>query len=174
MENKFICQQAIAKLEEFKLYYKMYIENVKKESEIMQPLLSVELKQEIKDGILDIDEMDATADELISEIEIASSRITAVFNEYWNKLKKRQEDYIDQMTFEFDGVKIYRTPLKFSTFAISVGYDVTTNTLDIEYPTGHIYRYKNIPQDFYNSITINNIEKGLKTELESYENIKLK
>ena len=48
-------------------------------------------------------------------------------------------------------LKIDRTPVNSSNI-VSVGYDVVTKTLDVEFYTGRLYRYENVPEDTYNRL----------------------
>lgn len=41
-----------------------------------------------------------------------------------------------------------RTPVSSSTIA-SIGYDSTSQTLEIEFINGHIYQYFDVPESYY-------------------------
>lgn len=174
MDNQFIRQQTISKLEEFKLYYKRYIENVEKETANMALFLSEESKEEMKSVVKDLQHFDEKADEIIDDIQLVSVRLSVLYQEYLNILKTKKAELRAHLTIEHEGITIVRVPLTYSTFASSAGYDVATSTLDIEYSSGHVYRYKNVPKEFYEKMSNIKSMKGLRIELDKYEYIKIK
>jgi len=44
-----------------------------------------------------------------------------------------------------------RTPVSSSNL-VSVGYDPSTRTLEIEFKKGRVYQYSNVPQDVYEGL----------------------
>ena len=43
---------------------------------------------------------------------------------------------------------MYRTPVT-STNILSIGYDTTTATLEVEFTSGDVYQYFNVPEHLY-------------------------
>jgi len=44
-----------------------------------------------------------------------------------------------------------RTPVTSSNI-VSIGYDVDTRTLEVEFNSGAVYQYSNVPEDVYNEL----------------------
>jgi len=169
MEPNFIRNQLIAKLEEFLLYHAKYTEHLEKYGESLEKFMSneniVEYKQ-LKKEFIDIGP-DLAEIPLI--IETIATQLTIIHEDTMENANKHFASDKEKLTTDFNGLSITRSLLKHSNLAHSAGYDKTTQTMDIEYNTGKIYRYSQVPEEYYESLKTRSSLKGLRSELNAFE-----
>lgn len=174
MEAAFIRNQMLSKLEEFLIYQGKYHENLLKYGDDRKALLSDKENKSLHTIAKDIRALGQTATEMISEIELNAVMLTTLHEEFNEKLKLKITEINTALTIDYEGVSITRKQLRHSNFVASAGYDEKAEMMDIEFNTGKVYRYKNVPIDFFASIEMRSSLKGLRADLNVYDYEQLK
>ena len=158
-----------SRLHEFIMYYKMYQEHVEKQQKSIEENLPKEERAEFGKFIADWEPLDDSAIEMIDEIDIRTERLN-VFWEIANiRLKEKRKIIQEQLTFSHNNITIIRTPLQYSSYALSAGYDKMNQKMDIEYKTGKLYRYNAVPEKVFEKIITLKSLRDMKVEIEQYE-----
>jgi hypothetical protein len=174
MDRSFIRQQMQAKLEEFCFYTEKYIEELKKERNVMAPVLNESELEEYDEISQQIINFKYNNSEIIDELDIITVRLKLLYEEYVKKHNSKVSELRDKLTITHEGIEIIRRPLQYSTFAISLGYNEENQLMDVEFKGGKVYRYKKVPVDFYNKAIVKNSLRDLKNELNNFEFIQVK
>lgn len=173
MEAPFIRQQIEAKLTELSLFLKLYIESCEKEKKTMQPFLSPEDVATFQEVLADLNEMQEATSEMALEVDLAAHRLKALFEVYHVASREKAKALLAQRSSTHEGITILRTPLKWSTYGQSVGYDEDHALLDIEYQGGKVYRYQNVPKALFDKIMTLSSLRDLKKTIDGLEFVKL-
>lgn len=174
MDRSFIRMQMLAKLEEFCFYSEKYLKELNKERKVIGVELTEEELKEFDDMTQQIFNFKHSSSEIIDEIDVIAIRLKSLYEEYVKRHNSKVIEYKNKYSFEYEGVTIKRKPLQYSTFAISLGYDADTQLMDIEFKGGKIYRYKNVPEEFYLKASVKNSLRDLKQELSNFEFVTIK
>lgn len=173
MDLSFIRQQMQLKLEEFKALNSLYLEGAQKERRVMIKYLTEDEVQKFDEILGDLKAFSSTTDEIILDIEIAIGFLVMLFQDFRKRHHAELVKESERLTFSYDGVTITREPLVFSSFALSAGYNEDLKIMDIEFASGKVYRYMNVPLDFYETIKLRRSMRGNSKELNQFEFIKL-
>ena len=165
MDTAFIRNQMIAKLKEFEFYNNLYQEAIQKEKD---KLLAIHTQEELDEFIevtQELKDFNDTTNEIIQDIDIIVTRLCVSHKNIMERLGKVVQEHKDENTTGFDGVIITREKLQYSTFAKSAGFNKEKGLMDIEFVNGNVYRYENVPNDFFEKIHSRNSLKGVNVEL---------
>lgn len=173
MDLSFIRQQMQLKLEEFKALNSLYVEGAQKERRIMIKYLSEDEVKQFDEILEDLKGFSSTTDEISNDFEIAVAFLVILFQDFSKRHHEELTKERERLTFSYDGVTITREPLAFSSFALSAGYNEDLKIMDIEFGSGKIYRYLNVPLEFYDTIKLRRSMRGTSKELNQFEFIKL-
>jgi hypothetical protein len=142
----FLRKMMIAKLEEFKLHYGKYQEAIGQDVNRVRLHLQPHELDEFERFLQHNPDLDAKAEALIQEIE----KMVTGFTSFWRlaQVHEEQEELIsgDGLTCYFDGVAVSRTHLPHGSTVRSIGYNTAAGALDVEFHTGKVYRYFDVPQ----------------------------
>ncbi len=106
---------------------------------------------------------------MIDEIETNTALLTTIHQNLVKTMGAKIAEIKRSLTIEHDGISISRNLLKHSNFVTSAGYDQQTKCMDIAFNTGKVYRYKNVPSTFYESLETRSSLKGLRNDLSAFE-----
>jgi hypothetical protein len=107
--------------------------------------------------------------EIEQDFGITVVQLSVLHSDLIKTLKTKVEESIKNRTTTFENVTIVRQSLKYSQLADSIGYDKELKIMDIGYSSGSIYRYYNVPEEYFESLKTRNSLKGFKTEIATYE-----
>ncbi len=173
MELTFLRNQLNLKLVEFQLLASKYIEDLEKELNALKEIATQEQKNKMVELFIDLKTCSTDASEIQENFEIAVLQLQQIYADIISVYKMSLEEKKKILTSTFEEITITRQPLRYSTFAESVGYNSEKNLLDISYTTGGIYRYYSVPQDFYDLILFRKSFKGFKNEISKFDSKKI-
>lgn len=173
MDLAFIRNQIELKLSEFEALLLIYIEGVEKEFSYFKDNMSEGDKQELTQLFEELKTFQSNSVEMRFEFGIAVEMLTILHTE----IKKTYSSGLNEKTLKrtstFEGISITRSPLLYSSFIDSVGYNLDNRFLDVAYTSGSVYRYYDVPENFYHTMKMRNSVKGLKKELDRFANKKI-
>lgn len=158
-----------ARLLEFIMYYDTYLEFVEKQKDLIDDNLSGIDRDEFRKFLSEWDHLDDTAHEMINEIELRYLRLKDFWEQAEIIFKEKQKELHSKLTHSHNGISISRQPLPYSSYAASAGYDKDNQCLDIEYKTGKLYRYMNVPKEVFEKILILKSLRDMKAIIEQFE-----
>lgn len=173
MELSFIRNQIELKIKETEVLINMYEEGLEKEFSVLDIVIDETQKKEIDGLINQIGSITEDIDEIEQEFSITVAQLTILYPEIQKKYKLKVEELIKSRTSTFENITIIRQPLRFSQLADSIGYDKENRLIDIAYSSGNVYRYYEVPEDYFEKLKMRNNLKGFKTEIAQYSTIKI-
>ena len=169
MDLAFIRNQLELKLTEFETLIELYVDGLEKEFKSFDGIMEEEEKKEISDLINELKSYGDSATEMQSDFAIVVGQLTVSRMELIKLRDKIIELETIDRTTTFENITITREPLLYSQLADSIGYDKENKLLDISYTSGGIYRYYNVPEEYYKSLKTRNNLKGFRKEIAVYE-----
>lgn len=169
MDPSFVRQQMQAKIEEFRLYLAKYLENADREKHTMSPFLKKEEMKEFDNLLANLKKFDRDAIHIYDEIDLIAIRFGVLYEIYNERLNERTTSRNTVLMSDHEGITIRREPLKYSSFVKSAGYHPEHRLLDIEFDGGKVYRYRNVPVEFYEKMQTRYSLKDLNNWLKAFE-----
>lgn len=173
MELSTIRQQIEIKQFELRNLVEKYIEELDFQIKQFTPVIDKESKVEIKSFNEALNEISET----YRELEIDFTAQTTLFKEIYMSLYSKAEEHLknirEKMTVNHEGISITRQQLKYSTVVLSAGYDKTNRIMDLEYKSGGIYRYYEVPEEFVETMLTRSSIRNLKKEIEVFRYVKI-
>lgn len=169
MDHSFIRNQIELKLSELQSLINLYADGVENDLSVFKSILSEKEKAENSKLIDDLKSYSENASEMQVEFLLTVSQLTVLYGEYYKVYKSKIEEQKKNLTATFEGITIEREFLHHSDLASSAGYNKENLIMDIEFNSGKIYRYYNVPFDFYEKIISRSGFKGARKELNEYE-----
>ncbi|MBZ0243887.1 MAG: KTSC domain-containing protein [Bacteroidales bacterium] len=151
------------------MYQDKYHENLLKYGDDRKALMSEKEKKSLHTIAKDIRALGQAATEMMSEIELNTVLLTKLHEDFTEKLKQKIADSNAALTITHEGISITRQQLRHSNFVASAGYNEKAEMMDIEFNTGKVYRYKNVPSEFFASVETRSSLKGLRADLNAFE-----
>jgi len=173
MEGNIIRQQMEARLLEFIMYYRAYQENAEKHKDLFEKHLPDSEKEQYKQFLSEWDPLDETAQEMIYEIDLRAQRLKIFWEQVNETVDKNNRAILARLTHTHNGITIVRRPLQYSSYAASAGYESNSKCLDIEYQTGKLYRYQQVPIEVFEKILTLKSLRDMKAIIDQYEFEKL-
>jgi len=173
MDPSFVRQQMQAKIEEFRLYLAKYMENAEREKASMVPYLKKEEIKEFDNLIANLTKFERDALAIYDEIDLIAIRFGVLYEIYSGRLEETAASTKKNFTSEHEGIAIRRERLKHSSFVVSAGYHPEHNLLDIEFTGGKIYRYKDVPEAFFEELKKKNSMRDLNQGLQQFEFVRI-
>ena len=168
MDPSFVRQQMQAKVEEFRLYLAKYLENAEREKQNMSAFLRKEEMKEFENLIANLQKFDRDAISIYDEIDLIAIRFGVLYEIYNQRLEETTAAKQKALIAEYEGITIRREPMKHSSFVKSAGYHPEHKLLDIEFDGGKVYRYRDVPIEFYEKMRSKNSLKDLNKELKAF------
>jgi len=169
MDPSFVRQQMQAKIEEFRLYLAKYLDNADREKQNMIPFLKKEELKEFDNLLANLKKFDRDAISIYDEIDLIAIRFGVLYEIYNQRLEETTGAKKKALVAEHDGIAIRREPIKHSSFVKSAGYHPEHRLLDIEFDGGKVYRYRNVPVEFYEKMQTRYSLKDLNNWLKAFE-----
>ena len=169
MDPSFVRQQMQAKVEEFRLYLAKYMENAEREGQNMKAFLNREEMKEFDNLMANLQKFDRDAITIYDEVDLIAIRFGVLYEIYNRRLNEMTAARKKELTAEHGGITIRREPLKYSSFVVSAGYHSEHRLLDIEFEGGKVYRYQNVPEEFFHDIKSRSSLKDLNKMLKSFQ-----
>lgn len=173
MELLFVRNQIELKLKETEVLINLYAEGLEKEFSVLDIVIDEPQKKEIEGLITHIESISEELIEIEQEFSITVSQLTTLYPEIHKKYKLKVEELIKSRTSTFENITIIRQPLRFSQLADSIGYNKENRLMDIAYSSGNVYRYYEVPEDYFEKLKMRNNLKGFKAEIAQYSTIKI-
>jgi uncharacterized tellurite resistance protein B-like protein len=126
-------------------------------------------RKELKGLLLEIESYNEAAKEIEEEFQITVAQLSVIHAEILKKAKSIAVESVNNRTSTFEDITIIRHPLKYSKFVESVGYDKESKSLDVCYNSGSVYRYYNVPEEYFNDVINRSNFKGYKTEIAKFD-----
>lgn len=169
MDLSFLRNQIKLKLNEFENLNNLYVEGLEKEFKAFGATVSEEENKEISDLLEELKSFSENSKEVSVEFEITVGQLTILYQEIYKKFKGKAEAQQKNLTTTFENISVSRRPLQYSTLADSAGYNTEQKLMDLAFKGGSIYRYYNVPVEFYEKITSRNNLKGMRKELDAFD-----
>jgi hypothetical protein len=173
LDLAFIRNQIELKLKEGDSLLNLYVEGIEKEFKGLVNVIDVSEKESITELVSELKSYSESLKELSFEFGITVAQLAVHYNEIIKSAKAKIEEKNKSRTTTFENVTIIRQELEYSQLADSVGYDQENKLMDIGYSSGSIYRYYNVPLEYFESLKLRNNLKGFKKEIAIYETKKI-
>jgi hypothetical protein len=173
MDLPFLRNQIELKLSELDSLLSNYNSRLKREFKFFSDVIDDDQRKELKGLLLEIESCKEAAKEIEEEFQITVAQLSLIHTEILKKAKSIAVEYGKNMISTFEDVTITRQPLKYSQFVDSIGYDKVSKSLDVCYNSGSIYRYYNVPEEYFDDLTNRNNFKGFKTEIAKFDSKKI-
>ena len=173
MDLIFTRNQIEMKLMELNQLFNIYIDGVENQMLPIQSLLEKKETTELKRNISQIKETRDLIKENGREFELLVIELQTLYSTKMTQVKLILEEHEKNRTLTFEGITIIRNSLAYSLLAQSIGYDHETRTMDIEFTQGTVYRYYDVPLDYYQTVLSRNNLKGFKEEIAQFKFIKI-
>jgi hypothetical protein len=174
MDLAFVRNQIELKLKEAETLLNIYTSGLEKEFASLNSVIEKSEQSAIDDLFNELKSISETINEIEQDFGIAVVQLTVLHSDIIKTLKSKLEERTKSRTTTFEDVTIVRQGLQYSKLADSIGYDKELKIMDIGYSTGSIYRYYNVPTEYFESLKTRNNLKGFKTEIAAYEVKKIK
>ena len=169
MDLSFVRNQIELKFNEISSLQEIYISGVKAEFENLKTVIDIELEKDLESQFEELEKCRNDISSINQSFNIAVVRLTVSYQELQIKYKKYLDAKRKNLTAEHDGIALSRVLLQWSDMADSAGYDKEKHILDISFKTGGVYRYFDVPYEFYEKLTNRRSFKGFKNELSKFE-----
>ena len=169
MDLTFIRNQIELKLKESETLLDIYISGLEKEFSSLNTVMNESDKSSFNDLFIELKTFSDAIMEIELDFGITVVQLTVLHSEINKTLKSKVEERTKSRTTTFENVTIERQSLKYSQLADSIGYDEELKIMDIAYSSGSVYRYYNVPPEYFESLKTRNNLKGFKTEIAMYE-----
>ena len=173
MELSFIRNQIELKLKETEVLINLYAEGLEKEFSVLDIVIDETQKKEIDGLINQIGSIIEDLDEIEQEFSIVVAQLTTLYPEIHKKYKLKVEELIRSRTSTFENITIIRQALRWRQLADSIGYDKEHKLMDLAYSSGSVYRYYEVPEEYFETLKTRNNLKGFKTEIAEYKSVKI-
>ena len=174
MDLPFTRNQIELKLKEAEMLLNIYTSVVDNEFSSLHTVMDESEKSAIDELLNELKSFSDALIEIEQDFGIAVVQLTAVHSEMIKSLKSKVEERTKNRTTTFENVTIVRQSIQYSQLADSIGYDKELKIMDIGYSSGSIYRYYNVPKEYFESLKTRTNLKGFKTEIANYELKKIK
>ena len=168
MDLAFIRNQIELKLKEAETLLSIYNTGLEKEFTLLNTVMNKSEQSSIEVLFNELKSFSDAIKEIEQDFGITVVQLTVLHSDIIKTLKTKVEEKTKSRTTTFENVTISRQSLQYSQLADSIGYDKEFKIMDIGYSNGSIYRYYNVPEEYFESLKIRNNLKGFKTEIASY------
>lgn len=169
MELAFVRNQIELKLNETDMLLSTYLEGIEKEFALLKDAVDETRKVEIESLFSELKTFSTNIKEIELDFGISIVRLKLLHAELAKNHNLKVAAKIKSRTTTFEDITIVRTALQYSQLADSIGYDNENRLMDIGYASGSVYRYYNVPVEYFESLKDRNNLKGFKTEIAVYE-----
>ena len=169
MDLIFIRNQIELKLKESELLLNLYTSGLEKEFSSLNSVINESEKATIEDLFNELKSFSEVTYELEKDFGITVVQLTVLYSDIIKASKPKIAESLKSRTATFENVTIERQVIKYSQLAESIGYDNELRIMDIAYATGGVYRYYNVPKEYFESLKNRNNLKGFKAEIAVYE-----
>lgn len=169
MDLAFIRNQIELKLKEAETLINIYTTGLEKEFASLNSVINKSEQSAIDDLFKELKSISDSINQIEQDFGITVVQLTVLHSEIIKTLKSKVEERTKSRTTTFENVTIERQSLKYSQLADSIGYDKELKIMDIAYSSGSVYRYYNVPSEYFESLKTRNNLKGFKTEIAAFE-----
>jgi hypothetical protein len=174
MDLGFLRNQIELKLKEAETLLSIYNSSLDKEFSSLNKAINESEKSSIDELLNELKSFSDAIIEIQQDFGITVVQLSVLHSDLIKTLKTKVQEITVSRTTTFENVTIVRQSLKYSKFADSIGYDKEFKIMDIGYSSGGIYRYYNVPEEYFESLKTRNNLKGFKTEIAMFEGKQIK
>lgn len=157
MDTYYLRQQMLARLEEFKLYHKLYEENIQTQLTFMRENLEPVHRKDLEQFLIERPDLNQWSTDMIQEINVRTRMLHGFYQHAVEDFKENAgKNHSEGLVHTYEGVTVQRHVLSHGSVVLSMGYNTRERVLDVEYRGGKLYRYFNVPKAVANAISEDN------------------
>lgn len=166
----------LARLEEFKLYHRLYEENIQPQLSFMREHLEPEHRKDLEQFLIERPDLKQWGEDMIQEINVRTRMLHGFYQHAMEDFKEKSgKESTEHLVKTNQGITVRRHPLPHGSVVTSLGYNPSDRVLDVEYKGGKIYRYYDVPKAVAKAISEDNAGSSINTMVKGkYSFVELK